>query len=92
VPQIHGKPGIPREWVHHALHPRKGGETLFDGSFRLFRDSGKLIDARDLPLEKPADPNDPEAAAAKSRMEAVFCKIQPDGPRPSVPFPDSVGD
>ncbi len=86
VPQINGKPGISRDWTHSALGKRHGGETLFDGQFRLFRNDGKLIDARALPLEKPADPNDPVAAAAKATLEAAFGKIQPDGPRPPMPF------
>ncbi len=76
VAQFHGKPGIPRAWTHNALGKRHGGETLFDGKFRLFRNSGKLIDARALPLEKPADESDPEAAAAKAKLEAVFKTIQ----------------
>jgi arylsulfatase A-like enzyme len=58
-----------------------------DGKFRLFRNSGKLIDARALPLEKPADADDPDAIAAKVRLQAIFQKITPDGPRPPLPFP-----
>lgn len=88
--QIHGKPGIPRGWVHHALAPQHGGECLFDGKFRLFR-SGKMIDARKLPLETPADLSDPEAAAAKAKLEAVFEKIQANSPRPPEPFPPAGG-
>jgi len=87
VAQLHGRPGIRREWVHQTLAERLGGESLFDGKFRLSRQSGELIDARALPLEKPADLNDPEAAAAKARLTAVFEKIRPDGPRPPEPFP-----
>ncbi|MCU0779536.1 MAG: sulfatase-like hydrolase/transferase [Akkermansiaceae bacterium] len=87
VPHLHGKPGVPRAWVHHALAERLGGENLFDGEFRLFRKSGKLIDARALPLERPAAPDDSAATAAKARLQAVFDQIQPDGPRPPVPFP-----
>ena len=86
VRQIHGKPGIPRDWVHHALSAKHGGEALFDGKFRLFRTSGKLIDARALPIEKPADPKDPEAIAAKKKLKVVFEKITPTGPRPPLPF------
>ena len=61
VSQLRGTPGIPRPWVHHGYK----GENLFDGKFRLFRKDGKMIDARKLPLEKPADLNDPEVQAAK---------------------------
>ncbi|MFK7851788.1 MAG: sulfatase-like hydrolase/transferase [Akkermansiaceae bacterium] len=80
--QLHGNPGIPRLWVHHAYK----GEDLFDGKFRLSRKSGKLIDARDLPIEKPADLKDPEAQAAKKRLTEVFEKIQSTSPRPPEPF------
>lgn len=86
APQIHGKPGIARAWTHNALGRRHGGETLFDGKFRLFRDCGKLVDARALPLEKPADPEDPEALAARKRLAPLFEKLQPGGPRPAEPF------
>lgn len=86
VAQFHGKPGIHRPWTHNALSKKHGGETLFDGKFRLFRDSGKLIDARDLPLDKPADENDPDTISSKAALQAVFEKIQPDGPRPPLPF------
>jgi len=89
--QIHGKPGIPREWVHHALSARHGGETLFDGNSRLFRNNGKLIDARALPMENPADMKDPDAIAAKASLTAVFKEITIDGPRPPEPFSTSPG-
>jgi arylsulfatase A-like enzyme len=90
VPQIHGRPGIPRAWTHNALGKRHGGETLFDGKFRFFRDDGKLIDGRAMPLEKPAEKNDPEAERAKAALQAVFEKLQPDGSRPPVPFGEPV--
>lgn len=89
VAQIHGKPGIPRDWVHHALGARRGGENLFDGSWRMFRKDGALIDARRLPHEPLADAKDPEALAAKQRLNEVFERITPDGPRPPEPFADS---
>lgn len=82
VRQLRGLPGIPRPWVHHAYR----GENLFDGKFRLFREGGKMIDARMLPVEKPAAPDDPEARAARKQLMEVFKKIQPDGSRPPAPF------
>lgn len=86
APQIHGKPGVPRPWVCHALSARRGGENLFDGRYRLFRTKGTLVDARALPAETQADPSDPEAAAAKSHLQEVFSKIVPNGPRPPEPW------
>ena len=82
VRQLRGTPGIPRPWVHHAYRE----ENLFDGKFRLFRKGEKMIDARKLPAEKPADLKDPEAQASRKRLMDVFQKIQPDGPRPPEPF------
>ncbi len=84
--QMHGKAGIPRDWVHSALSEKWGGETLFDGEFRLYRKSGILIDARHLPAEKPADANDPIARTAKAKLEAVFETLHRHGPRPPKPF------
>ncbi|MFK7910846.1 MAG: sulfatase-like hydrolase/transferase [Akkermansiaceae bacterium] len=82
VPQLHGKPGVPRRWVHHAYK----GESLFDGKFRLLSNSGKMIDARELPAEKPADLKDPEAQAAKKRLMKTLKKITPNGDRPPEAF------
>jgi hypothetical protein len=45
-----------------------------------------MTDARALPVEKPADLNDSETAAAKAKLESIFTKIQRDGPRPPLPF------
>lgn len=90
VPQLHGRSGIPRAWVHHAIG--RGGENLFDGSWRLFRNSGKLIDARDLPAEPNAAKDAPEANAARIRLSAIFKKITKRGPRPPEPFARPSGD
>jgi arylsulfatase A-like enzyme len=84
APQIHGQPGIPRSWVHHAIGGQ--GENLFDGSWRLFRKDGSLWDARHLPAEPVAVEDDPEAKAAAARLESVFKKISKEGPRPPEPF------
>lgn len=86
VPQILRTPGIPRAWTHNDLGRRHGGETPFDGNSRHFRDSGKLIDARALPLEKEAAPDDPAAIAARQRLAPLFKKLRPDEPRPAEPF------
>jgi len=48
VEQIHGRPGISRNWTHQGIGKH---ETLFDGSWRLFRHSKALWDARVLPAE-----------------------------------------
>jgi arylsulfatase A-like enzyme len=89
--RIHGKPGIPRAWTHNALGRKNGGETLFDGKFRLFRDTGRMIDARALPLERPADPEDAEAIASRKRLMPLFETLRPGGPRPAEPFVSDQG-
>lgn len=86
APQIHGKPGVPRFWTHNALGKRHGGETLFDGKFRVFRNDDKIIDVRSFPLEKTPDAKDPDALAAKTTLKQVFEKLVKNGPRPPVSF------
>jgi arylsulfatase A-like enzyme len=83
VAQLQSKSGVKRPWVHHAYGNK---ENLFDGNWRLGRNSGKMLDARALPREKPADLSDPEAAAAKTRLTALFKKISPSGSRPPEAF------
>ncbi len=88
APQIHGRPGTPRAWVHHAFGRNKGsGENIFDGSWRLFRDSGQLWDARALPTESPVAEDDPQARAARDRLNTILEKITHDGRRPPEEFP-----
>jgi len=86
VPQIHGRPGAMRTWVHQGLREDLGGESLYDGHFRFSRKSGELIDARQLPVERPADLQNPAAALARARLGLVFDRLSHDGPRPVEPF------
>jgi arylsulfatase A len=73
VPQFHGLPGTARNWTHQAT--QEAGESVFDGSWRLNKKGDVLLDARNLPIELPADPADPQAAAAKARLKAVFQEV-----------------
>lgn len=82
--QLHGQAGIPRPWTHQGLYKE---EYIFDGSWRLFRTSGELLDARHLPAEPLAAENDPDAIAARAALTALFKKITADGPRPPEAFP-----
>ncbi|MEM9015867.1 MAG: sulfatase-like hydrolase/transferase [Verrucomicrobiota bacterium] len=89
--QIHGREGIVRGWVHHAIGKgkgREGGENLFDGEWRLFRESGELWDARDLPREKVVEFEDLEAESAARKLEELFESITQEGRVPPVPFSD----
>ncbi|QDV15309.1 Arylsulfatase precursor [Rosistilla oblonga] len=72
--QIHGQPGPTRPWTHQGIGKE---ENLFDGSWRLFRQSDALKDARSLPAEPDADNQDPQAQAARDRLETVFQGLTP---------------
>ncbi len=93
APQVHGKPGVHRAWVHHALtwneKKQSGGPNLFDGSWRLTRKGNELIDARKLPVEIPASDEDPASAEARERLRSILKQITKGGPRPPLPFPHS---
>ena len=81
--QIHGRQGVQRTWTHQGLSEK---ETLFDGSWRVWRRPEKILDARELPLERTPSADDRVAQAASEQLNALFKKITPDGPRPAVPF------
>jgi arylsulfatase A-like enzyme len=81
APQIHGKQGIKRDWVHHSYGR---SDSVFDGRFRLT--GKKLIDARKLPAESTAADGDAEAVAAKKRLAGILAKVTKDGPIPPEPF------
>ena len=85
APQIHGRPGLRRNWTHQGLGK---DESLFDGAWRLFRNSGQLWDARALPAEPLVgrENDSPEAKAARHRLGKLFETITRSGPRPPVPF------
>ncbi|MEP3900764.1 MAG: sulfatase-like hydrolase/transferase [Rhodopirellula bahusiensis] len=70
APQIHGSTGNPRQWVHHAISEK--GESVFDGSWRLFSKNPQLRDARQLPAEPPAAQHDEQAESARARLDQVF--------------------
>lgn len=70
VAQIHGKPGIQRDWVHQQLG--HSGPSVFDGKWRYLKRGDVMLDARKLPIETPAAADDPEAAVAKERLKAIL--------------------
>ncbi|MEM7696836.1 MAG: sulfatase-like hydrolase/transferase [Verrucomicrobiota bacterium] len=81
APQISGQPArVRREWVHQAIHflgeeagkNTRGGENLFDGSWRLFRHSGELWDSRELPAETKIEAETVESEQARARLEEIF--------------------
>lgn len=85
--QIHGKPGIPRAWVHHALGESKGGASVFDGEWPILDRNRERWDARQLPEESVADRSDWEASKAADNLERILETITPKSARPPLPFP-----
>ncbi len=81
APQIHGRAGTPRQWVHHAIAGK--GENLFDGSWRLFRKNDQIWDARNLPAEPAAAPDDEEANAARVRLNQIFKNLSQSDEQPN---------
>jgi len=84
--QIHGQPGLPRDWVHQEQAGKNGGLSVFDGKFRLFK-SGKLIDGRELPKETAAKLGDVAAEKARKRLQSILDGITKKSPAPSLTFP-----
>jgi arylsulfatase A-like enzyme len=66
---IYGQEGPQRAWTMHGIHQE---DTIFDGTWRLFRKKGSLIDASNLPQEKPAGADDPSANTARSQLDQIF--------------------
>jgi len=54
----------------------KGDDSVFDGAWRLHRRGNVLVDCRELPAETPAQEGDPEAAAARQRLEPWLREIR----------------
>jgi arylsulfatase A len=78
APQLRGAAGTPREWVFvmlgHSWYVREQGWKL--------NEKGELFDMKGAPFEeKPvaADSTDPEALAARTRLQAVLAKLNPTG-------------
>ena len=72
VPQVHGQPGKKREFTHGVSFNK---EAVFDGQWRL-KKTGDLIDARNLPAEPLATPGDPEAEAARVRLDEIMKSLR----------------
>ena len=72
LPLLHGKLREAREFVHGSSG-RLG--AVFDGRWRL-KKSGELIDAKDLPIERPADEDTSEAQNARVRLEGIMSTLK----------------
>lgn len=72
APQLEGRPGMPREWVHQGIN---SNQALFDGEWRLI-DNGNLYDSRNLPAEDLVDSPSSDSEDARERLERVFDYIK----------------
>lgn len=70
----------PRQWILNEYHETR---VVRDLRFKLYSD-GRLYDANADPEETRdlASSNDPEAVAARERLEAVLASLPPDQPPP----------
>ena len=77
APQIHGRAGAKRDWVHHAISGKGDlrGAGVFDGQWRYFERGGRVWDARSLPTEIPVTEADPKVKAAKGRLAEIHERI-----------------
>ncbi|MDF3130443.1 sulfatase-like hydrolase/transferase [Kiritimatiellaeota bacterium B1221] len=75
LPQIEGRRGVPRHWVHQGIANK---ESIFDGSWRR-RSDGELRDARALPLEPVVTTPGSESNRALDRIEYLFSSLLPAG-------------
>lgn len=76
LPQAEGKSGTPREWVYVEL----GGRWYARSTGWKLTKSGELFDMSEAPfVEKPvpADSQNPEAVAARKKLQAVLDQLNP---------------
>ncbi|QDT39011.1 sulfatase-like hydrolase/transferase [Stratiformator vulcanicus] len=67
-------PGTERDFITGGI---KGDFCLFDGEWRLHRQSNQFVDCRNLPNESPADLSDPAAKTAYDRLSKLLESIEP---------------
>ena len=78
VPQLRGQKGTPRDWIFIELAKNW---YVREASWKL-NQSGELFDMSGSPFKEilvPADKENPEAAAARQRLQAVLDKLNPAG-------------
>ncbi len=79
LPQLQGKKGRPRKWIFCHYDPRWGGREMRrfvrDKRWKLY-DNGDLFDVLADTLERNPNPDGPEAASARKRLQAVLDSIK----------------
>lgn len=84
APQLMGKPGKPREWVH-TLFVRK--YFVRDSRWKL-RENGDLYDVSNAPVTEilvPPEKDTAESKVARQRLAAVMKRLHPEGPPAATP-------
>jgi len=76
APQLEGRPGHPREWIHSLY-----GEKYFLRNARWkLRENGELFDMNDAPYEEklvPPDRDTPESQAARKQLQSAMDSLHP---------------
>lgn len=88
APQLRGQPGKPRQWVYVQLGDRR---YVRDARFKLTGE-GQLLDMKDAPFSEipvPADTADPEAQAARKRLEAALAELKAQDLGTATPRPEA---
>ncbi|MBM4143625.1 MAG: hypothetical protein FJ225_08565 [Lentisphaerae bacterium] len=78
APLLRGKKGVSREWIFMGCDDKW---YVREDKWKL-NQAGELFDMKDAPFTEPlvpADSKDPEAAAARKRLQAVLDKLNPAG-------------
>jgi len=84
TPQLRGQRGKPREWIYVELN---GSWYARSARWKL-NNAGQLFDMRDAPfIEKavPTNTKNPEAIAARKRLQAVLDKLNPAAGKQTAP-------
>jgi len=78
APQIRGNEGQPREWIFAQIDRKDSNERFIrDANWTLTGDGRLFCSKEALFTEVPADPDDPEANAARNRLQAVLDDFVP---------------
>jgi len=72
APQLHGRPGQPREWIYVQLGKER---YVRDPRWKLYGD-GTLCDMKEAPWREIAAPTDSENSATHRRLQAVLDQLK----------------
>ncbi len=90
LPLLRGEPFNPREWIFVGVSFGSPMWYVREDKWKLDQ-SGKLFDMKDTPFSEPevsAKSKNPEAVAARTRLQAVLDKLNPAGGKMAPRKPD----